>query len=166
MTEEEKRGAAVTEQEPAEPGPAPAEPAAEEPAPVQETADDARQAAMRARFEEDMRELRRIAPEIRSPADIMRLDRADELLDEVKNHNHTLAEAYRFVYADRLAEGRAREAARRAQNKAHLRPVSTQGTGGVTVPAAVERNIRAIMPKATAKDIRAFYQKDARRFSE
>ncbi len=164
MTEEER---AVPAEEPGPVPEAPAEPAAE--APAQEavpSVEDGREAALRARFEEDMRELRRIAPEIRSPADILRLDRRDAILDEVRNHNHTFSEAYRFVYADRLAEGRAREAARRAQNKAHLRPTGTAGTGDVTVPAAVERNIRAILPKAAAKDIRAYYQKDAKRFSE
>ena len=81
-------------------------------------------------------------------------------------HRHSFLEAYRFVYADKIAEEKARREAQRVRNselgKKHLRATTAAGTGGVAVPPEVEKNIRAIMPKATAKEIRAFYQRYAK----
>lgn len=121
-------------------------------------------------IEEQLREIRQYDPSIRTVQDLTRLDRSDRLFDEVQNHAHTFAEAYRFVYADRIAEARLRRSLQRAaqrarsadQGKAHMRATGAVGTGEAAVPAQVEKNIRAIMPKATAKEIRDFYRKYAR----
>lgn len=138
-----------------------------EPEPASEQALDE---AFQRQVEEELREIRQYDPSIRTAKDLLRLDRRDRFFEEVTNHRHTFAEAYRFVYADRIAEAKLRssmqQAAHRArsadQDKAHMRATGVVGTGEAAVPAQVERNIRAIMPKATAKEIRAFYQKYAR----
>lgn len=119
-----------------------------------------------ARVEEELRQIRQYDPSIRTPADLLRLDRREAFLREVIRHRHTFLEAYRFVYADRIAEQKARQAAQRARNsdlgKAHMRATTAAGSGGVTVPPEVEKNILAIMPKATPQQIRAFYRRYAK----
>jgi len=135
--------------------------------PAQERPRQADEDAFLEQVAAEIREIQQYAPEIRSPRDFVKLDRAEAFFDAVRNHGHSFAEAYRFVYADRIAEERIRraerQAAQRTRNselgKAHMRATTAAGTGGVTVPAAVERNIRAIMPKATEKQIQEFYQK-------
>ena len=115
----------------------------------------------------EIAEIQKYDPTVKGPEDFQKLDRAEEFFDAVTNHGHTFAEAYRYVYADRIAEQKAQQAARQAaqrtrnndRSKAHLRATGAAGSGDVTVPAAVERNIRAIMPRATAKEIKAYYQK-------
>lgn len=142
-----------------------------EPEPGDESApEQADDAAFLRRVEEELREIRQYDPSVRTAQDLLRLDRREQFLDEVTNHRHTFAEAYKFVYADKIAEaklrGSLRQAAQRTRDaergKAHMRATSAVGTGETAIPAAVERNIRAIMPKATAKEIRAFYRKYAR----
>lgn len=115
----------------------------------------------------EIREIQQYEPEIKTPADFGKLDRAEAFFDAVRNHGHSFIDAYKFVYADKIADTRARQAAAQAaqrtrnndRSKSHLRQTGSAGSGDVAVPAAVERNIRAIMPKASAKEIRAYYQK-------
>lgn len=122
-----------------------------------------------AQVEAELQEIRRYDPTIRTPADLLRLDRREAFLNEVIRHRHSFLEAYRYVYADKIAEEKIRQAERQAAQrtrnselgKAHMRATTAAGTGGVTVPAEVEKNIRAILPRATKQQIRAFYQRYA-----
>ena len=153
------------DQIPAEAEDEPFMPEPEEPAepPAEEESFDAK-------VEAELAEIRKYDPSIRTPLDLLKLDRREAFLREVVRHRHSFLEAYRFVYADKIAEEKiraaARQAAQRTRNselgKAHMRATTAAGNGGVTVPAEVERNIRAILPQATTKEIRAFYRRYAR----
>lgn len=118
--------------------------------------------------ESELAEIRKYDPNIREVKDLLTMDRKDAFLDAVRNHGYGYLDAYRFVYADRIAGRSARQEAQRTINnersKNHLRASGAKGTGDVAVPAAVERNIRALMPKASAKEIREYYRRDAKRF--
>lgn len=116
---------------------------------------------------QEMREIQQYDPDIRTPKDFQKLDRAEAFFDAVRNHNFSFIDAYRYVYADKIADAKARQAAQQAaqrarnndRSKAHMRQTGSAGSGSVTVPAQVERNIRVLMPKATGKEIREYYQK-------
>ena len=116
----------------------------------------------------ELAEIRKYDPNVKEVKDLLSLDRKDAFLDAVNNHGYGYLDAYRFVYADRIAERGARQEAQRNINnirsKSHLQSSGAKGAGDVQIPAAVERNIRALMPNATPKEIREFYRRDAKRF--
>ena len=152
-----------------EPGEEGGQPSAESPgreAPAA-TGNDRDRSGFFRRLRDEMEEIRRYDASIRTASDLLTLDRFDEFRDEVVNHGHTFLEAYRYVYADRIAEEKAQKAARQAaqrtrnndRGKEHMRRTGAVGTGDVTVPPEVEKNIRAVMPRATAAEIREYYRK-------
>lgn len=141
----------------------------QQPAPPAENRDDGFEAAMQA----EMAEIARYDPEIKTPEDLLKLDRFQQFRDQVQNHGHSFLEAYRFVYADKIAETQADQAARAAaqrtknsiRSKDHLRPAGAKGEGGELpqVPADVFRTYKAMMPGMSAEDIARDYAKYLKR---
>ena len=123
--------------------------------------------AFQAQVERELEEIRQYDPSVQSVADLRCLDRADAFMDAVQNHGHSFIDAYKFVYADRIAEEKAKTAAAAAAQKArnsaagkeHLRGTGSRGAGDVAIPENVMRNIRRMMPNASEKEIREAYQK-------
>lgn len=136
----------------------------------QQPAPAAQNEAFQAQVEAELAEIRKYAPEVRTAADFRKLDRAEEFFRQVREHGHSFAEAYRYVYADRIAEANAKRTAaaevQRTRNnirsKEHMRPAAAKGTGDVPVPADVMRMYRSIMPRASEEEIRRHYQKYAK----
>lgn len=119
--------------------------------------------AFRAQVESELAEIRKYDPGVKSVQDLMALDRAEELTAQVTDHGHTFLEAYRYVYADKIAEQRAAAAAQRTRNAArskdHLQPVGARGKGDVPVPAADKAMYRQMFPDMTDEEIRKDYQR-------
>lgn len=117
--------------------------------------------------ETELAEIRKYDPNIKSVADLRTLDRAEAFQDAVANHGHSFIDAYRFVYADKIAAKQAAAAAQRAANSArgkdHLRKTGSSGTGDVNVPDEVLRNAKRLMPNSSAEDIRKYYQKTVKK---
>ena len=124
-------------------------------------------AAFQMQVDAELEEIRKYDPSVKTVADLRRLDRAEAFMEAVTQHNHSFIDAYKFVYADRIAEEKAKTAAAAAAQKArnsaagkeHLRGTGARGAGDVTIPENVMRNIRRMMPNASEKEIREAYQK-------
>lgn len=137
----------------------------QQPAPAPEAEDAGFAAAVQA----ELAEIARYDPDIKTPEDLLKLDRFAQFASEVKDHRHSYLEAYRITYADKIAEAQAGQAARaaaqRTQNsinsKAHLRPVGAKGEGGELprVPDEVYRTYKAMMPGMTSEEIARDYAK-------
>lgn len=138
---------------------------AQEPAAAPESPDD--RARFQMQVDAELAEIRKYDPNVKTVADLRRLDRAEEFMDAVTNHGHSFLDAYKFVYADRIAEEKVKRAAAAAAQKArnsaagkdHLRGTGVRGAGDVAIPENVMRNIRRMMPKASEKEIREAYNR-------
>lgn len=117
--------------------------------------------------EAELEEIRQYDPSVQTVADLRRLDRADAFLDAVQNHGHSFIDAYKFVYADKIAEAKAKTAAAAAAQKArnsaagkeHLRGTGSRGAGDVAVPAGEMAKARRLLPNMTDDEIRKAYNR-------
>lgn len=124
-------------------------------------------AAFREQVEAELEEIRKYDPSVKTVADLRRLDRADAFMEAVTQHNHSFIDAYKFVYADKIAEAKAKSAAAAAAQKArnsaagkdHLRGTGARGAGDVTIPDNVMKKIRRMLPGASDKEIREAYSR-------
>ena len=112
--------------------------------------------------EKELAEIRKYDPTIKSIRDFAGMDRAEEFFSEVADHNHSYEEAYRIVYADKIAEAKAKSEKQRAMNgirsKDHLQSSGTRGAGTPDIPTDTMEYYRRFNPHATEEQIRKHYQ--------
>ena len=132
-----------------------------EAAPAAQPPEEDAQAAFQAKVDAEFAEIRKYDPSIQGVADLMKLERADAIRDQIYNHGHSFEEAYKFVYADMIAAKGAAEQARhradRVRGKDHMTPHKPTGDGDAAVPADVMRRYRQLMPKVSDEEIRKHY---------
>lgn len=127
-------------------------------------------ADMEARVERELEQIRQWDPDIRTVADLVKMENAQEFCQLVKRGN-SFVDAYKLANYDRITQ-RATDAARQqaaaagrqqaqnlARSKDHLRSGTQQGAGSITVPRGELDLFRAFNPQASEADIQAYYNK-------
>lgn len=121
------------------------------------------QIAFQTQMAEELAQIQKYDPGVRSLSDLKELDRADAFMDAVVNHGHSFIDAYKFVYADRIAAKEAAEKAQRTADKTrskdHLQSSAPRGNGDLHVPPEVMSMYKKLNPKATADEIRKHYNR-------
>lgn len=119
-------------------------------------------AAFEMQVEAELAEIGKYDPSVKTVADLRRLDRAEEFMNAVTKHGHSFLDAYKFVYADKIAEAKAKTAAaaaaRKARNDAagkdHLRGTGSRGAGDHTVPESAMAKMRRMLPGVSDEELR------------
>lgn len=129
---------------------------------AREAAERARAERAKIRLEEDIKEIGKIDPAIKTLEDIASLPEYDNILGYVKK-GLTIAEAYRLSVPDKRAaerEEKARQAEiNKLQSKEHLSRTFGRGTGAVAVPKDVREAYRLFDPSMTDDEIAKHYSK-------
>ena len=90
-----------------------------------------------ARLREDIAAIGQHNPDIKTFADLRKLDRFDAIYDKIKR-GYSVADAYTTDYRDALSDARVREAEQRVRNgnagKSHMQRMEARGDGGTEVP--------------------------------
>lgn len=90
-----------------------------------------------ARLREDIAAIGQHNPDIKTFADLRKLDRFDAIYDKIKR-GYSVADAYMTEYRDALSDARVREAEQRVRNgnagKSHMQRMEARGDGGTEVP--------------------------------
>ena len=123
----------------------------------------ARAVLSRARVDEQIREIGKISPEIRSAEDLAAMETYPQLLEKVKQ-GYSITDAYRLVNYDSLlqkaADGAKQAAVSSVQSKRHLKSTEQRGQGSTVVPREVMEQYRMFNPDATDEEIRAHWAKN------
>lgn len=94
-------------------------------------------AAAEAHVKEQIAEIGKLNPAIKSFSDFRALDRFDAIYAKIKR-GYSVVDAYRTEYSDALTDARVREAEQRVRNgtagKSHMQRMDSRGDGGVEVP--------------------------------
>ena len=113
--------------------------------------------AAHARFANDISEITKMNPDIKSFEDLSKLDRFDDIYGLIKDGyrpNH----AYQIVYAEQLNQKireNAEQAARNAlTGKAHLTKAQVSGEGQKEVPESLMQTMRELMPGKSDAELR------------
>lgn len=113
--------------------------------------------AAHARFANDIAEITKMNPDIKSFEDLSKLDRFDDIYGLIKNGyrpNH----AYQIVYAEQINQKireNAEQAARNAvTGKSHLTKAQASGEGQKEVPESIMQTMRELMPGKTDAELR------------
>lgn len=130
--------------------------------PEQQSVRETSQQEFAERVAEELADIRKYNSDIQSVEDLRKLERFEEFSEAVRNHNMSFLEAYRYVYADKIAQEIARKTAaaqvQRIRNSTksrdHMRPVNGKGSGAVPVSAEKAAAYRAVMPNMTNEEIR------------
>lgn len=100
-------------------------------------AEEAERQAAETQLREDVAEIGKINPDIKTFADLRKLDRFDAIYDKIKR-GYSVADAYMTEYRDALSDARVREAEQRVRNgnagKSHMQRMEARGDGGTEVP--------------------------------
>lgn len=110
-------------------------------------------------IQQEIAEITKINPAIRTAQDLASDPRYDKILPML-NNNYRLVDAYKLAYMDDLTSRTGRQQAINRQGKAHM--TSTQSRGGdgpVNVPADEMDMFRRLVPDATDDEIGKFYNR-------
>ena len=137
---------------------------------AREQEEQQQRAAMEARVERELEQIRQWNPNINTVADLMQMPNAREFYQLVKRGN-SFVDAYRLANYDQItqmavdaarqqaaAAGR-QQAQNLARSKDHLRSGTQQGAGAATVPRGEMELFRAFNPQASEADIQAYYNR-------
>lgn len=117
--------------------------------------------------EEQLAEISKMNPAIKSIADLAKMPNYSDFYRLVRENKVSLVEAYRLANHDSIvqeAETRGRQAALNANSgKNHLGKTATRGAGAITVPADVAAEYRIFNPNATDAEISAHYNRYMKR---
>jgi len=121
--------------------------------------------AFRARVAEELAEIGKLDPRVKSVEDLLKLPNAQQFCEYVRRGN-TYLDAYYLANREQLRQ-RQEEAARRAaqaaalaaRNKDHLRSTGSVGQGAAPVPGDVMELYRQLVPNASEADIQAHYNR-------
>lgn len=111
----------------------------------------------RARLDNDIAEITKMNPDIKSFDDLRKLDKFSDIYDLIKN-NYRPQHAYQIVYADKLIEQRIAAAEQTARNnvqgKSHLTKAETTGDGNKELSPEEMSIARFLNPGMSDKEIR------------
>jgi len=111
---------------------------------------------------EQLGEISKLDPTIKTLDDILKLPNAAEFQEKVRR-GYTFADAYKVLNVDRIVQAQAQAAKQAAvtaaQGKAHLSRTEQRGAGAESVPTEERALFRELMPDATEADIAAYYAK-------
>ena len=123
----------------------------------------AREQQARLKVDEQLREISKLDPSIRSLQDLAQMENYDVFYELVKRNN-SLLDAFKLANYDALVQkavASSRQAAvNSVQSKRHLSQTTARGTGAVSVPADVMEQYRAFNPDATEAEIQAHYNRN------
>lgn len=130
---------------------------------AEEAQRQARAAEARSRAEEQVREISRLDPNIRTLEDLTRMDNYEDFYQKV-GAGYSLLDAFKLVNFDRLqaagaAAGR-QQAMNAAAGKDHLGRTQARGAGATPIPQETLEMFRALNPNASDEEIRAFWAKE------
>lgn len=121
---------------------------------------------IRSDIAENLDEIRKISPEIKSVEDVQKLDKFSDIYDMVAR-GYRLSDAYKVMYFDSIkakaAQAEKQKTLNSIGNKNHLQSSSPRGTADVPIPPDVLAMYHRINPKATDSEIQAHYNKYARK---
>lgn len=113
-----------------------------------------------AKAQEQLREVQKLDPNVKSIQDIMQGENGQEFYDQIKKGNDIVT-AYKIAHMDRLLASQSAQAAQRAalnaQSKAHLTGVKGHGHGAKTVPDSVAAQYRQFFPNASTAELQKMY---------
>lgn len=120
-------------------------------------------AADQARIDDQLAQIQKLNPQIKSVADLLTMPKADTFKEFVAKGNDFIS-AYRLTFfeelTDRKAEAAKQQAINNSRGKDHLQAVGgARGSGALTVPAREMAMYRAFNPNATEAEIQAHYNK-------
>ena len=122
----------------------------------------AQEAEMKAVVDEQIKEIGKIDPSIKSIADFSKMENYDEFYGYVQK-GLTFSQAFKLANYDKLTQQTAKAAKRAAlnaaQGKEHLSATSQRGAGSVTVPADIKATYREFNPGMTDAEIEKHYNK-------
>lgn len=125
----------------------------------------AREAAARAKVDEQLKEIGALDPSVKSLEDLTKMPTYPRFYELVQRGN-TLTDAFKLANYDTLtqsaAAGARQAAVNAARGKGHLEQTRSRGTGAVSVPADVREQYRFFNPDATDEEIQRHYQKNHR----
>ena len=120
----------------------------------------------RVKVNEQIAEISKLDPSIKSLDDLRAMENYNELYDRVKR-GQSLVEAYKLTNFDRLTKASADTARQATLNsvagKSHLDKTSTRGTGASAVPAGIAEMYRMLNPNATDAEIQKHYNKQLKK---
>ncbi len=115
-------------------------------------------------IEEQVREVGKIDPDIRSAQDIEKSDRYPEILNYVNNNRLSIVDAYKLVYSDKLNEKKTEAAKQQAINNAksqsHLKATESGAGSGdnlVNIPEKQLAQWREFFPDKSDKELRELF---------
>lgn len=114
---------------------------------------------------QQLSEIRKLDPGVKSMNDILSADEADSFRAYV-GKGLSFVDAYRLAFAAKIDAGRRSADAQkqRQESKNHLGATVTHGQGGVAVPTEEAELFRALMPDATDAEIEKRWNADRKRF--
>lgn len=119
-----------------------------------------RSVALKAKVDEQITEIGKLDPSIKSVDDLMKKPTYQKFFDLVKM-GHTMVDAYKYANMDELAANAASSVRQQTMNqlnsKNHLEKTMTRGSGAEPVPASVRAQYLAFNPDATDSEISAHY---------
>ena len=117
-----------------------------------------------ARLHEDIAAIGQHNPDIKTFADLRKLDRFDAIYDKIKR-GYSVADAYMTEYRDALSDARVREAEQRVRNgnagKSHMQRMEARGDGGREVPndeVALLSRLTGKSPEDARKSLSRFHK--------
>lgn len=124
---------------------------------------EAQRAVDEARISQEIAEIGKLDPTVKSLSDILNGPNAKEFYEHV-NKGHNFLDAYRLANFERLTTAKAQAAGRQAmindRGKDHMRGANnSRGTGALSVPSKDMAMFRTFNPNATEAQIQAYYNK-------
>lgn len=121
--------------------------------------EETRQAQMKARVEQEIREVSKLNPAIQSAEDLARDEKYDEILERIKETGVSIVDAYRLAHYDDLTSRRGRQQAINSAGKSHMTSTKSRGEGGLSVPSEELDWYRQLNPGASEEQIARHYNK-------
>ena len=120
------------------------------------------QAEGQQQFEEQLKEIGQLDPEVKSPADLAKIAEFKEFDAMVRSGRYNMVDAYRLACFDRLAQRQASAAKQAAINaakgKAHLAPVGGGRAAEDGLTDEIIENYRRFNPKWTREEIARYHK--------
>lgn len=127
-----------------------------------QAAEEARQQKQKMVLEEQITEIGKLDPSVKTVEDLMKRPEYPQIYGNVKK-GISIVDAFKLANYDALtknaAAGARQAAINSAASKDHMAPTQTRGSGAVTVPADVKEMYRIYNPNATDAEIQAHYAK-------
>lgn len=122
----------------------------------------ARQEAAKLKIQEQLKEIGKLDPEIKTLEDLTKMENYQQFYELVKKGN-SFTDAFKLANIDAITQKAVSAAVQKERNaqagKAHLTQTQTRGQGNISVPSDVIEAYRAFNPGATEAEIQKHYAK-------